>query len=167
MDLDLNYNGLLGSQYATEFSNRIRILWDRIRSHVRDIIAQYDVRPGNPGDRAESLSGGNKQKFIVGRELERDPSLLLASHPTRGVDIGSIQFIQDRLIEFQEQGRGVLLMTSKLDAAMQLSDRLAVMYDGSFIDVVDPDERTEEEIGLLMAGESLDDTTASPPPTNQ
>jgi simple sugar transport system ATP-binding protein len=160
MDLDLVYNGVLGSQFSPAFSTQIRILWDRVRSHVEDVIDTYDVRPGDPTETADSLSGGNKQKFIVGRELERDPSLLIASHPTRGVDVGSIEFIRERLLEIRDDDKAILLLSSKLDEAMQLSDRLAVMYEGEFIDVVDPETSTEEEVGLLMAGESPADRTA-------
>jgi simple sugar transport system ATP-binding protein len=154
-EFNLNENGLLGNQYSESFSGWSRILWNRVRSHVERLIDEYDVRPGNAEDTAGSLSGGNKQKFIVGRELERDPPLLIAAQPTRGVDIGSIEFIQERLLEIRQKGKAVLLMSSKLDEAMQLSDRLAVMYDGEFIDIVDPSAQSEEALGLLMAGESL------------
>jgi simple sugar transport system ATP-binding protein len=154
-EFDLNENGLLGNQYSGSFSGRIRILWNRVRPHVKRLVDEYDVRPGNTDDTAGSLSGGNKQKFIVGRELETDPTLLIAAQPTRGVDIGSIEFIQDRLLEIRQKGKAVLLMSSKLDEAMQLSDRLAVMYDGELIDIVDPSAQSEEAVGLLMAGESL------------
>jgi len=160
VDLDLYDNGVLGSQYAPAFTSRFRILWNRVREHAEELIARYDVRPGDPNEDADSLSGGNKQKFIVGRELERDPSLLLASQPTRGVDVGSIEFVRERLLEIGGEGTAVLLLSSKLDEAMQLSDRLAVIYEGEFIDVVDPADHTEEELGLLMAGQELDD-----PPT--
>jgi len=160
VDLDLYDNGVLGSQYAPAFTSRFRILWNRVREHAEELIARYDVRPGDPNEDADSLSGGNKQKFIVGRELERDPSLLLASQPTRGVDVGSIEFVRERLLEIGGEGTAVLLLSSKLDEAMQLSDRLAVIYEGEFIDVVNPADHTEEELGLLMAGQELDD-----PPT--
>ncbi|TKX77524.1 heme ABC transporter ATP-binding protein, partial [Halorubrum sp. SD626R] len=106
---------------------------------------------------AESLSGGNQQKFIVGREFERDPDLVVAMHPTRGVDIGSTEFLHDRLLDLRAEGKAVLLVSSKLDEVQGLSDRLAVMHEGSFSGVVDPATVTEEEIGLLMAGEPLDD----------
>ncbi|WP_435153299.1 ABC transporter ATP-binding protein [Haladaptatus sp. DFWS20] len=153
MEFDLVENGLLGSQRTRPFSNDGRIDWDRTRTHAEDIIEEYDVRPPNADATAESLSGGNQQKFIVGREFARDPSLVVAAHPTRGVDVGSIEFIHDRLLDLRAEGKAILLVSSKLDEVQQLSDRLAVMYEGEIMDVVDPDRVTEEELGLLMAGE--------------
>jgi simple sugar transport system ATP-binding protein len=121
------------------------------------VIEQYDVRPPNADAEAESLSGGNQQKFIVGREFERDPELVVAMHPTRGVDIGSTEFLHDRLLELRAEGKAVLLISSKLDEVQGLSDRLAELHEGEFSGVVDPATVTEEEIGLLMAGETIDD----------
>ncbi|SIR02726.1 nucleoside ABC transporter ATP-binding protein [Haladaptatus litoreus] len=153
MEFDLVENGLLGSQRTRPFSNDGRIDWDRTRMHAEDIIEEYDVRPPNADASAESLSGGNQQKFIVGREFARDPSLVVAAHPTRGVDVGSIEFIHDRLLDLRAEGKAIFLVSSKLDEVQQLSDRLAVMYEGEIMDVVDPNRVTEEELGLLMAGE--------------
>jgi ABC-type uncharacterized transport system ATPase subunit len=95
--------------------------------------------------------------MVVGREFERDPALMVASQPTRGVDIGSIEFIHNRLLDLRTEGVGVLLVSSKLEEVQRLSDRMAVIYDGRFVDVVDPDAVTEEEVGLLMAGEDPDE----------
>ncbi|EMA31407.1 ABC transporter ATP-binding protein [Halobiforma nitratireducens] len=153
MSFDLVENGVLGSQRSAEFANGGRIDWASVRDHTEDIIETYDVRPPDADADAVSLSGGNQQKFIVGREFERDPDLVVATHPTRGVDIGSTEFIHDRLLELREEGVAVLLVSSKLDEVQSLSDRLAVIYEGEFVDVTDPDEITEEELGLLMAGE--------------
>ncbi|MCG1002775.1 MULTISPECIES: ABC transporter ATP-binding protein [Halobacterium] len=153
MDFDLVENGILGSQRNEAFSSGPTIDWDASRSHADAIVEEYDVRPPNADNDAVSLSGGNQQKFIVGREFERDPRLVVATHPTRGVDIGSQEFIHDRLLELRDEGRGVFLVSSKLDEVQGLSDRLAVMHDGDLMAVVDPDGVTEEELGLLMAGE--------------
>ena len=153
MDFDLVENGLLGSQHASGFAAGGRIDWDRARDHAEAIVEEYDVRPPDPDARSVSLSGGNQQKFIVGREFERDPSLLVATHPTRGVDIGSTEFINDRLLDLRNAGGAVLLVSSKLEEIQMLSDRLAVMHGGELMAVVDPDDVTEEELGLLMAGE--------------
>jgi simple sugar transport system ATP-binding protein len=153
MEFDLVENGLLGSQHGDELVSNGRIDWSKTRGHAEAIIDGYDVRPPDADSDAESLSGGNQQKFIVGREFERDPELVVASHPTRGVDVGSIEFIHERLLELRQQGVAILLVSSKLEEVQGLSDRLAVVYEGEFIDVVDPDETTEEELGLLMAGE--------------
>ena len=157
MDFDLVENAILGSQHSPEFESNGRIDWDSTRGHAEDIIEKYDVRPPNPDAISESLSGGNQQKFIVGREFERDPSLVVAAHPTRGVDVGSIEFIHEQLLELRSRGVAVLLISSKLDEVQGLSDRLGVMYEGDIIDVVDPTDTTEEELGLLMAGEHPDE----------
>ncbi len=153
MPFDLVENGLLGNQRTSSFTDTGRIDWDACHEHASSIIEEYDVRPPNPSASAESLSGGNQQKFIVGRELARDPALLIATHPTRGVDIGSTEFIHEQLLALREAGVAVILVSSKLDEVRGLSDRMAVMHDGTFVDTVDPDAVTEEELGLLMAGE--------------
>ena len=157
MSYDLTENGILGSQHDPPFAEGGRLDWRASRDHAESVIEQYDVRPPNADAEAESLSGGNQQKFIVGREFERDPELVVAMHPTRGVDIGSTEFLHDRLLELRTEGKAVLLVSSKLDEVQGLSDRLAVIHEGEFTGVVDPATVTEEEIGLLMAGETLDD----------
>jgi simple sugar transport system ATP-binding protein len=164
MPYDLVENGLLGSQHDDAFAPSGLIDWGRAREHVDELLETYDVRPPDPDALAESLSGGNQQKFVVGRELLRDPSVVVASHPTRGVDVGSIEFIHDRLLALRTEGKAVLLVSSKLDEVQQLSDRLAVIHEGEFVDVVDPDAVTEEELGLLMGGEAPEDVTAAPRP---
>jgi len=156
MDFDLVANGLLGSQHAEPFASGGRIDWPRTRGHAESVIDEYSVRPGNPDASAESLSGGNQQKFVVGRELSRDPTLLVAAQPTRGVDVGSIEFIHERLLSMRGRGVSILLVSSKLEEVQALSDRLAVIYEGDFVETVDPDHVSEEELGLLMAGERPD-----------
>jgi simple sugar transport system ATP-binding protein len=162
MDFDLVGNALLGSQHAPGFGSNGRIDWGATRDHAETIIEEYDVRTPGADTPASSLSGGNQQKFIVGREFARDPELVVASHPTRGVDVGSIEFIHERLLELREAGVAVLLISSKLEEVQGLSDRLAVMYEGEFIDVVDPATTTESELGLLMAGQRPDAADAEP-----
>jgi simple sugar transport system ATP-binding protein len=157
MEFDLVENGLLGSQHDAEFAANGRIDWGHTRDHAEAVIEEYDVRPPNADAEAESLSGGNQQKFVVGREFARDPEVVVASHPTRGVDVGSIEFIHERILDLRRAGKTVLLVSSKLDEVQQLSDRLGVMYEGEVVDVVDPEAVTEEELGLLMAGEHPED----------
>jgi simple sugar transport system ATP-binding protein len=156
MDFDLVSNGMLGSQHRPPFARSGRLDWGVARDHAESVIGEYDVRPPNADSEAESLSGGNQQKFIVGREFERDPDLVVAAHPTRGVDVGSIEFIHERLLDLRDEGVAVLLISSKLEEVQGLSDRLAVMHEGQFMDTVDPESVTEEEIGLLMGGEYPD-----------
>ncbi|WP_293030348.1 ABC transporter ATP-binding protein [Natronococcus sp.] len=161
MPFDLVENAVLGSQRSPRFARGGRIDWAGVRDHAEDVIETYDVRPPNADADAESFSGGNQQKFVVGRELERDPELVVATHPTRGVDIGSTEFIHERLLDLRREGKAVLLVSSALDEVQSLSDRLAVIYEGEFVDVTDPDTVTEEELGLLMAGERPDETPQS------
>lgn len=153
MDYDLVENGLLGNQHDPAFAPGGRIDWDGTTERVKETIAEYDVRPPDPAATAKSLSGGNQQKFIVGREFRRDPDVVVAAHPTRGVDIGSVEFIHERLLDLRERGKAVLLISSKLDEVQGLSDRLGVIHDGELMDVVDPEKVTDEQLGLLMAGE--------------
>src|SRR5690606_38387890 len=112
----------------------------------------FDVRPPIPGLQAKSFSGGNQQKIVVARELEQDPDLLLVGQPTRGVDIGAIEFIHKQLIALRDAGKAVLLVSVELDEIMSLSDRIAVMFDGRIMGFRDPDRTDERELGLLMAG---------------
>ena len=102
---------------------------------------------------ARSLSGGNQQKAIIGREVTRNPELLIAALPTRGLDVGAIEFIHQRLIEQRDNGKAVLLLSFELDEVMNVSDRIAVIYDGQIVDTLFPKETTEQELGLLMAGQ--------------
>lgn len=156
MDFDLVENGLLGSQHAADYTSKGRIDWNHTRDHAEEIIEEYDVRPPDADAHAKSLSGGNQQKFVVGREFARDPRLVVASHPTRGVDVGSMEFIHDQINALREAGRAVLLISSNLDEVQSLSDRLAVVYEGEIVDIVDPERVTEEQLGLLMAGQQPD-----------
>lgn len=148
-------NALLGNQTLEPYASNRFVDWTAVRNHTDEIIEDFDVHPPNPGTSAESLSGGNQQKFIVGREIGHDPDVLVAAHPTRGVDIGSIEFIHNRLIELRNEGLSIIVVSSKLEEIQKLSDRIAVMYEGGFIDTVDPENVTEEELGLLMAGQKL------------
>ncbi|MFC4990164.1 ABC transporter ATP-binding protein [Saliphagus infecundisoli] len=161
MPFDLVENAVLGSQRGPAFAGDGRIDWAAVRDHAEDVVGTYDVRPATTDSEAADLSGGNQQKFVVGRELERDPDLLVATHPTRGVDVGSTEFVHDRLLELRREGVATLLVSSNLEEVRSLSDRLAVIYEGEFVDVVDPDAVTEEELGLLMAGEHPEGTTES------
>lgn len=156
LNFDLVKNTVLGNQYADRFRDGSQLDWSAIRDHTEEIIETYDVRPPDPTATAESLSGGNQQKFVVGREFLRDPSLVVAAHPTRGVDVGSMEFIHDQILQMREQGVATLLVSASLDEVMNLSDRIGVLYDGSFVDVVDPDSVTKEQLGLLMAGQQLE-----------
>ena len=115
-------------------------------------MERFDVRPPNPRLHAKSFSGGNQQKIVLAREIERSPDLLLVGQPTRGVDIGAIEFIHQRIIQLRDQGKAILLVSVELDEILSLSDRIAVMFDGQIMGERLPDQTDEKELGLLMAG---------------
>ena len=156
LEYDLTKNSLLGFQTLPPLSENGLIRWGRIREHAEAIIEKFDVRPPDRTRKASALSGGNQQKFVVGRELEHDPDLLVASHPTRGVDIGSIEFIHQQLLGMRTEGLPILLVSSKLEEVQKLADRIAVMYEGEVVDIVRPEAVSETDLGLLMAGQSID-----------
>ena len=116
------------------------------------MIKSYDIRAESPGQPLGSLSGGNQQKVVVARELEGKPTVLIASQPTRGVDVGSIEFIHRRIVEQRDHGLAVLLVSSELDEVLSLADRVAVIYRGKIVAVLEGEEIERDRIGLLMAG---------------
>ena len=123
------------------------------RDYAGRLIEQYDVRSGQgPVTVARSMSGGNQQKAIVARELDKDPELLIAVQPTRGLDVGAIEYIHKQIVAQRDAGKGVLLVSLELDEVMALSDRILVMYEGEIVGELDPKTTTVEELGLYMAG---------------
>ncbi|MEZ5913301.1 MAG: ABC transporter ATP-binding protein [Paracoccaceae bacterium] len=125
---------------------------DAVRSDTEAKMERFDVRPPNPRLKARSFSGGNQQKIVVAREIERDPDILLIGQPTRGVDIGAIEFIHKQIIALRDAGKAVLLVSVELDEISSLSDRIAVMFDGKIMGERLPDETNQQELGLMMAG---------------
>jgi simple sugar transport system ATP-binding protein len=125
---------------------------DAIRADCAAKMEKFDVRPPIPGLAAKSFSGGNQQKIVVAREIEQNPALLLIGQPTRGVDIGAIEFIHKQIIALRDAGAAILLVSVELDEIMSLSDRIAVMFDGRIMGERDPDRTDERELGLMMAG---------------
>ncbi|MEP5031792.1 MAG: heme ABC transporter ATP-binding protein, partial [Marinomonas sp.] len=129
-----------------------------IREDTAAKMERFDVRPPDPKLAAKNFSGGNQQKIVLAREIERNPDLLLIGQPTRGVDIGAIEFIHEQVIALRDKGKAVLLVSVELDEIMALSDRIAVMFDGHIMGERLPHETDEKELGLLMAG--ITDTDA-------
>ena len=123
-----------------------------IREEAQDKMTRYDVRPPNPNLAARNFSGGNQQKIVLAREIERDPDVLLIGQPTRGVDIGAIEFIHQEIIRLRDKGKAILLVSVELDEIFSLSDRIAVMFDGQIMGERLPDQTDQTELGLLMAG---------------
>jgi simple sugar transport system ATP-binding protein len=148
-------NIILGRQRWPQFSWRGFVLaLRRIVNWAKKLIADFDIRTSSAEAPARALSGGNQQKIIIAREFSANPMALIASQPTRGVDIGAIEFIHRRLIEQRDAGKAVLLTSAELDEIRSLSDRIAVMYEGKIVDIVSPDA-TEEQLGILMTGGHL------------
>lgn len=155
LNSDLAENSILGVHYRPPVAAASGFLREgEISKRVTHIIENFDVRPPDPRLPARSLSGGNQQKLIIGREFELGPKLLLVSQPTRGVDIGAIEFIHRKLIALRNSGAAVLLVSAELEEVMSLSDRLLVMREGSIVGEADPKTTSVEEIGLLMTGGS-------------
>ncbi len=154
LNSNLLENSILGVHYRSPASSLGLMNTTGIKERTTEILDLFDVRPRNPELSAKSLSGGNQQKLIIGREFELNPKLLLVSQPTRGVDIGAIEFIHRKLIELRDSGTAVLLVSAELEEVMALADRLLVFRDGEIVGEVDPKNATAEEIGLLMTGSS-------------
>ncbi len=152
LDYTIGENIALQTYYKEPMSKRGILNYKEIYRKAKELIAEYDVRTPSEYTQARALSGGNQQKAIIAREVDRSPELLIAAQPTRGLDVGAIEFIHRKLIEERDKGRAVLLVSLELDEVMNLSDRIAVIYEGKIVDIVNPNETNEQELGLLMAG---------------
>lgn len=152
-------NLMLCTYYKQPFAKGISLQEKSILSNAEELVEQYDVRTPNIYVNAGTLSGGNQQKVIVAREFSRPIELLIASQPTRGLDVGSIEYIHSQIIKKRDEGTGVLLVSSELDEILALSDRIAVMYKGQIMGILDADKTSKEQLGLLMAGIHPSDTS--------
>ncbi len=138
----------------TNQANRFFMDNNAIRKETEEKMKRFDVRPPNPKLTAKNFSGGNQQKIVLAREIERNPDLLLVGQPTRGVDIGAIEFIHQQIVALRDQGKAILLISVELDEILSLSDRVLVMFDGEIMGERQPANTNEKELGLLMAGVS-------------
>ncbi|MBS4194046.1 ABC transporter ATP-binding protein [Lederbergia citri] len=152
LDYSIGENMVLQTYYQKPFSKYGVLDFKEIYKKANTLISEYDVRTPSAFTHARALSGGNQQKAIIGREVDRDPDLLIAAQPTRGLDVGAIEFIHKRLIEQRDSGKAVLLVSFELDEILNVSDRIAVIFEGNIIKIVNADETNEQELGLLMAG---------------
>lgn len=152
LDYSIGDNMVLQTYYQKPYSKQTVLNQKAISKKAKELIAEYDVRTPSEHTMARALSGGNQQKAIIGREVDRSPDLLIAAQPTRGLDVGAIEFIHRRLIEERDKGKAVLLVSFELDEIMDVSDRIAVMFDGKIVANVKPETTNEQELGLLMAG---------------
>jgi ABC-type uncharacterized transport system ATPase subunit len=145
-------NMVLDSYYEAPFSHGVQMDWGAARDHAVRLVKQYDVRTPGVDVHVSTLSGGNQQKVIVAREFEGDVKLVIASQPTRGIDVGSIEYIHSRIVQERDKGAAVLIVSSELDEVMALSDRIIVMYGGRIAGEFDPESSTTTQIGLAMLG---------------
>jgi simple sugar transport system ATP-binding protein len=152
----LNENVVVTSYPYAPYSRRGVFRFAPIRALAQEIIDRFAVRSARVGETIRTLSGGNLQKIVLGRELKGSPRLIIANQPTRGLDVGSIEFVHKTLVAARDAGAGVLLVSVELDEILALSDRIAVMFAGRVLAVLDAADATEEKLGLLMAGSTLE-----------
>ncbi|MDQ6420710.1 ABC transporter ATP-binding protein [Paenibacillus sp. LHD-117] len=156
LDFSVSENMILGTYFKPEFGRYGFVDFGAMDKLASELVTEFDVRLSGIHTEARALSGGNQQKAIIGRELHKNPDLLIAVQPTRGLDIGAIEFVHKRLVEARNQGKAILLVSFELDELYALSDRIAVMYEGKMVGEVDADHRDDEQLGLLMAGNTED-----------
>ena len=153
LDYTLENNLVLQRYWDKEFQTAGFIKSGAVRAYSDRLIEQYDVRSGQGSTTvARSMSGGNQQKAIIAREIERDPQLLVAVQPTRGLDVGAIEYIHSQIVAQRDAGKAVLLVSLELDEVMNLSDRILVMYEGEIVGEFDPKTTDVQTLGLYMAG---------------
>jgi simple sugar transport system ATP-binding protein len=150
-------NMVLNRYYRKPYANGPILNQDKINIDGEALVEKFDVRTPDVYTPVSSLSGGNKQKVIVAREFSHPVKLLVANQPTRGIDVGSIEFIHNQIIEQRDNGSAVLLVSAELDEILSLSDRVAVMFDGEIVKTLPIEEATRERLGLLMAGSDIED----------
>ena len=154
LDYSLEDNIVLERYFEPQFTNRFGFLKRKeIRKYANRLIKQYDIRSGQgPVTKVRSMSGGNQQKALIAREIDKDPKFLIAVQPTRGLDVGAIEYIHKQIVAERDAGKGVLLVSLELDEVMNVSDRILVMYEGEIVGEFDPKKVSVEELGLYMAG---------------
>ncbi len=152
LDFTVAENMILENYYKEPFSKRGVLNQEEIIKFSENLIEKFDVRPNDPYHLAGELSGGNQQKVIISREITNNPNLLIAAQPTRGLDVGAIEYIHQFLVEQRNNGKAVLLVSFELDEVMSVSDRIAVIYEGKIVKILDAKDANENELGLLMAG---------------
>ncbi len=145
-------NCILKQHHLAKFNKPPFLAYGRIKEHARDLVSKFQVKTPSLDIATGHLSGGNIQKLIIGREISEKPALLVASHPTHGLDVGATEYLRHQLLDIRQEGGSVLLVSEDLDEIMELCDRVAVMFQGNLMGIVDPDVSRKEDIGLMMAG---------------
>lgn len=161
LDAKLDENLLMGYESQLAFSQRGILRFDAIREFAQGLVSRYSIKTADVREVASNLSGGNLQKTVVARELTHDAPVLIAEQPTRGVDIGSIEFIHQQLVEYQQRGHAILLVSAELSEVMALADRILVMYEGRIVGEVPGNQATEHDLGVLMTGSKSEPVAAN------
>jgi ABC-type uncharacterized transport system ATPase subunit len=155
LEFSVSENMILNTYFKKEFGRSLFIDYNSMDKLADKLVNEFDVRSSGIHTHARQLSGGNQQKAIIARELHKDPDLLIAVQPTRGLDIGAIEFVHKRLVQARNEGKAILLVSFELDELYALSDRIAVMYEGKLMGEVDAEQRDDQQLGLMMAGNKL------------
>ncbi len=157
-DFSVWENLILGSQDSPSFSNdKIRINFTKVVDFAKKLIRDFSIKTPNEDTEVRYLSGGTQQRVVVAREFSRNPRLIIAAQPTRGLDVGATEYVHNKLMEMREQGSGILLLSADLDEVWMLSDRIAVIFEGKIVAIKNPEETDKRQIGLLMAGVNLEE----------
>ncbi len=151
-EFDVSENLILETYFKPDFSKWFTLIKERIRKNANTLIEKFDVRPQDPGIQAKALSGGNQQKMIIAREVGNNPQILVAAQPTRGLDVGAIEYVHKALVNQRNEGKAVLLISFELDEVINVSDRIAVIFEGKIVGIIDARDADEKKIGLMMAG---------------
>ncbi len=152
LDFTVSENMILENYYKEPFSTKGRLNHENIKEFSDDLMEKFDIRPRNSNYLAGELSGGNQQKVIIAREVTNDPEVLIAAQPTRGLDVGAIEYVHRYLVKQRDSGKAVILISFELDEIMNVSDRIAVIYGGKIVGIIDAKDADENQLGLLMAG---------------
>lgn len=152
LSMNLTENIMLMSYYKEPYSKGIRLNWKKIYENTKHIIKEYQVKTPGQDELMKNLSGGNQQKIVLGREISKEPNLLIAMHPVRGLDIGATEYVHEKIIEQRDKKRAVLLISGELEELISLSDRIAVIYEGEIMGIVDAKNVNVQELGLMMTG---------------
>ncbi len=152
LEFSVTENGVISRQWEPIFTKGFRLDWGSVKRYVSWLVKRFNVVTSSLDAPAKSLSGGNRQRLLVGRELSKKPSLIVAVHPTKGLDIASTMYVRELLAKARDEGKAILLVSADLDEILQLSDRIAVMYEGQFMGIMKAEEATLEKIGLMMGG---------------
>jgi simple sugar transport system ATP-binding protein len=151
-EFDIAENMILQRYGKPPFSSGFSLLWKNIYQNAERLMKKFDIRPQNPAIPARALSGGNQQKMIIAREVSHEPELLIAAQPTRGLDVGAIEYVHRALVAERDRGKAVLLISFELDEVLNVSDRIAVIYEGRIVGVLEAEDVDENQVGLMMAG---------------